>query len=73
LRSTRAADPWRIALTIVIALTLAAALVLWHLRRDSVEGQARELGLLSLALTDEIDRGLQGAQEGLQAMGAELR
>jgi len=73
LRSTRAAGPWRIGLAIVIVLTLAAALGLWHLRRDAVEVQARELGLLSLALTDEIDRGLQGAQEGLQAMGAELR
>ena len=30
-------------------------------------------GLLSLALTDEIDRGVQGAEEGLHAMRVELR
>jgi hypothetical protein len=49
---------WWIALGLVIALTLIAAVALWHLRQDAVEGQARELGLLSLALTDDIDRGL---------------
>ena len=63
---------WWIALGLVLAMALIAAIVLWHLRQDAVEGQARELGLLSLALTDEIDRGLQGAEEGLHAMRAEL-
>jgi signal transduction histidine kinase len=55
-----------------LALTAIACFALWQLRRDAVDSQARELGLLSLALTDEIDRGLQGAEEGLHAMRAEL-
>jgi signal transduction histidine kinase len=64
---------WWVALGLGSALALGAATTLWHLRQDTVEGQARELGLLSLALTDEIDRGLQGAEEGLHAMRVELR
>ncbi len=72
-RRGHAANPWWIALGIALMLTLTAALALWQLRRDAVDGQARELGLLSLALTDEIDRGLQGAGEGFQAIRDELR
>jgi signal transduction histidine kinase len=64
---------WLIALILWLALATVAALALWHLRSDTVKGQMRELGLLSLALTDEIDRGLQGAEEGLKALRAELR
>jgi signal transduction histidine kinase len=64
---------WWAALGLVLTLTLIAAVALWHLRRDAIQGQARELGLLSLALTDEIDRGLQGANEGFDAIRAELR
>jgi signal transduction histidine kinase len=63
---------WWFALALGLALTLVAASALWHLRRNAIEGQARELGLLSLALTDEIDRGLRGADDGLRAMRAEL-
>jgi len=70
---TRVPRLWRVALGLVWALTLIASIALWHLRRDAMEGQARELGLLSLALTDEIDRGLQGAEEGLHALRVELR
>ena len=64
---------WWSVLGLGLALMLVAVIALWHLRQDTVEGQARELGLLSLALTDEIDRGLQGAEEGLRAMRVELR
>jgi len=60
--------PWLIAGTLWLVIATIASGVLWHLRSDLVESQARELGLLSLALADEVDRGLQGAQEGLQAM-----
>jgi hypothetical protein len=56
-----------------LVLAAIAVLALWHLRRDTLDSQTRELGLLSLALTDEIDRGLRGTQEGLQALRAELR
>lgn len=35
--------------------------------------QVRELNLLSLALSDDMERGLRGAEEGLQAVSEELR
>jgi signal transduction histidine kinase len=63
---------WRIAAVLWLALAAVAAAGLWHLRRDAIDSQARELGLLSLALTDEIDRGLRGAEEGLRAVRDEL-
>ncbi len=53
-------------------MAAVTSIALWHLRREAVESQARELGLLSLALTDAIDRGLRGADEGLHAMRADL-
>ena len=61
------------ALALWCVMGSIAGTALWHLRRLAVESQTRELGLLSLALTDEIDRGLQGAEEGLQALRAELQ
>ena len=64
---------WLLALALWLAVTAVAAVALWHLRRDAFDGQARELGLLSLALTDELDRGLHGVEEGLHAMRFELR
>ncbi|MEO8119231.1 MAG: ATP-binding protein [Rhodoferax sp.] len=64
---------WWVALGLGVALSIVSAAALWHLRRDAFDSQARELDLLSLALTDEIDRGLQGAEEGLQALRGELR
>jgi signal transduction histidine kinase/CheY-like chemotaxis protein len=64
--------PWLIALALWMVLAAVAAVALWNLRHEAIDGQARELGLLSLALTDEIDRGLRGAEEGLQALRAEL-
>lgn len=64
--------PWWTALAIWLAFALAAAAALWHVRQDALESQARELSLLSLALTDEIGRGLEGADQGLREMRAEL-
>src|SRR5438046_2334490 len=61
------------ALGVALFLAAVAATVLWHLRRDALEVQARELGLLSLALTDDLDRGLSSAETGLRAIGDELR
>jgi len=63
--------PWLFALALWLLLAATAALAVWHLRRDAVESQTRELNLLSLALTDEIDRGLRGAEAGLSALRAE--
>ena len=71
-RSRSSKGTWLIALTLWLLFAASAAVALWHLRRDAVESQTRELGLLSLALTDEIDRGLRGAEEGLLALRAEL-
>lgn len=64
--------PWVIALAFWLVLVSITIFGLWHLRRAMVEIQTRELGMLSLALTDEIDRGLRGVEEGLQAMRSEL-
>lgn len=64
---------WLVALALWFAVTMVAGIALWHLRHDALAGQARELSLLSLALTDEIERGLHGAEEGLHAMRIELR
>lgn len=54
-------------------VVLVAALSLLHLRREAIDTQGRELRLLSLALTAEVGRGLQGIDEGLRAMQVELR
>lgn len=54
-----------------LVLVGMACLTLWHLRRDAIEGQTRELALLSLALTDEMDRGLAGVELGLHALRTE--
>ncbi len=64
--------PWWIALGLWLALAAVTSIGLWHLRRDAVQSQSRELGLLSLTLTDGIERGLSGADEGLHALRAEL-
>ncbi len=64
--------PWLIGGALWFLLALAATAGLWHLRSDALESQSRELGALSLALTDELDRGLRGVEEGLKAMRTEL-
>lgn len=63
---------WVFALVFAVVVVAVAAAGLWRLRNTVMEGQARELGLLSLALADEVDRGLQGMKEGLQAVQDEL-
>ena len=64
---------WWVAVGLGVALALTVATVLWQLRRDAIDGQLRELGVLSLALTEAIDHGLRGAEEGLHAIRLELR
>jgi signal transduction histidine kinase len=61
-----------IAACLGVALCVGTAFLLWHLRGDAVDSQSRELGLVSLALTDEIDRGLQGIEAGLRAIRGEI-
>jgi signal transduction histidine kinase len=69
----RSSGPWWIALGLWLALATVASLALWHLRRNAIDGEERELNLLSLALTDEIDRGLRGVEVGLRTLRSELR
>jgi signal transduction histidine kinase/ActR/RegA family two-component response regulator len=64
--------PWLLALAFWLLVACTAAFTLWQLRRDAIEGQTRELGLVSLAITGEIDRGLRGVEEGVRAVQAEL-
>ncbi|WP_159594238.1 ATP-binding protein [Hydrogenophaga sp. BPS33] len=64
--------PWLFALALWLLLVAVTALSLWQLHRTALDSQRREMALLSLALTDELDRGLRGAEEGLQALGTEL-
>lgn len=64
---------WWVAIGLWLVLAAVASVALWNLRVNIVAAQMRELNLLSLALTDEIDRSLQGAQEGLRAIRLELR
>lgn len=64
--------PWLFALALWLLLVVITSLALWQLHRTALESQGREMKLLSLALTDELDRGLRGAEEGLQALGLEL-
>jgi signal transduction histidine kinase len=61
-----------IAACLGIILCGATAFVLWHLRSDAVDSESRELGLVSLALTDDIDRGMQAVETGLRAVRAEI-
>jgi signal transduction histidine kinase len=62
-----------IVLGVGVALCLATAFALWHLRGDAVDSQSRELGLLSLALSDDVDRGMHEVELGLHAIQGELK
>ncbi|MFT3848969.1 MAG: histidine kinase dimerization/phospho-acceptor domain-containing protein [Propionivibrio sp.] len=64
---------WLIALLLWLAVAVAAGAILWHLHRNVLEGQSREIRLLSLALTDETDRGLHGVEDGLKAIRVQVR
>ena len=65
--------PTRGALVLGLVLIALSSISLWHLHKITVDSQARELSVLSLALSDEINRGLQGAEAGMRAMRLELR
>jgi signal transduction histidine kinase/CheY-like chemotaxis protein len=64
---------WVLALALWTAVAAAVGVALWQLRRDAVHAQVRELNLLALALGDDMERGLRGAEEGLAAVREELR
>lgn len=64
---------WIVAGLAALSLIAVVATGLWHLRRETLTSQARELSVLSLALADELDRGLQSVEIGMQAVRLELR
>ena len=63
---------WTLPAALGLGLVLAATGVVCHLRGEAIRSQSRELGLLSLALNDEIHRELRGVHAGLRAMQVEL-
>jgi signal transduction histidine kinase len=66
--------PAVVAVTVFAALTLAAvAVALWQLRRDAVEAQQRSLATLSLAIADELQRGLLGVVDALGTTAQQVR
>ncbi len=69
----RALRLWLAALLLWLAVAAIAALALWHLRQNDLNSQLRETALLSMALSDELDHGLRGVEQGLNAMREELR
>ena len=75
-QSAASPSSWRVWILVLagwLVLAAAAAAVLWHLRNQALGAERRELTLLSQALTDELDRGMRGAEEGLLALQNELR
>ena len=64
---------WLVAGLAALSLITVTAASLWHLRSEALTSQARELSVLSLALTDELGRGLESVEIGLQAVRLELR
>ena len=73
LRKTASLRPWAIALALWLLLALISSAALWQFRQDAITSHARELDLLSLSLTDEINRGLRSVEEGLLALRIELQ
>ena len=64
---------WVTAAVLWLLLALGTAAALLNLRHAAIREQARELELLSLALGDAIERGLRGADEGIEALRVESR
>ena len=63
---------WLFALVVWLVVGAIATVNLWHLRQNAMEAQSREIELLSLALIDEVERGLRGVEDGLNALQHEL-
>ncbi len=64
--------PWLGVLAVWLAVGAIAGFALFKARQDAVRSEKRELGLLSLALADEIDRGLAATEEGFAVIRGEL-
>ena len=70
--STSARRYWLVALVLWLAVVAVSGAALWHAHRNSLEHQLHLTDLVSLALTDQMDRSLRGVQDGLLAVRAEL-
>lgn len=64
---------WLVALVLWLTVAAVSGAALWHTHESSLEHQLRMTDLISLALTDEMDRGLRGVQDGLNEVRSELR
>lgn len=64
---------WLVALALWLTVAAVSGAALWHTHESSLEHQLRMTDLISLALTDEMDRGLRGVQDGLNELRGELR
>ena len=71
LPKTLSLNPWVIATALGVLLSLMSCAALWQLRQSAIASQTRQLEVLSLALTEELERGLRGAEEGLLALRTE--
>jgi hypothetical protein len=63
--STSARRYWLVALVLWLAVVAVSGAALWHAHRNSLEHQLHLTDLVSLALTDQMDRSLRGVQDGL--------
>lgn len=63
---------WLLALALWLGTAVVSATILWHLRSQALDAQSREIGLLSLALSDEMERGLRGVEAGLDTLRQQL-
>lgn len=63
---------WLLAAAVSLLLGGLAAVALWRLRSDALDYRAAEVGLLSLALSDEIERDLLGTEDAMRALRDEL-
>ena len=63
---------WVATLGLAVVLAISTVFALWQLRRETLGNEARELELVSIALTDEVDRGLQAVREGMLAIHSEF-
>ena len=64
---------WLFALVLWLGISAVSFAILWRLHSDALDGQSREIDLLSLALTDEMDRGLHGVEDGLNTVRIGIR
>ncbi|MDE2398704.1 MAG: response regulator [Burkholderiales bacterium] len=61
------------AAALALLLVALAGATLWHLRTEALSNQKRQMSMLTLAVSDEIDRRLLDVHDGLVELRPELR